>query len=292
MNIYCVIVCYHPSLVILKSLCQAVKADGGRVILVDNSESPSLTEEELLDSAILISLNKNTGIAHAQNIGISRAIFEGADIVVFFDQDSTIPNGFLKRLLSPISVGNPDIVAPLYLDDSSNTFLPSLRVSCFGISTEIHHNDAQFPYCVDIVISSGTAATKEVFVIAGLLDEDFFIDFVDTEWCLRCRSKGIPVRVVPQAVMRHRIGSSAVKVGPLTIMVHSPSRCYYQIRNGFNLFRKSHVPRFFAAMQLISVILNRILLLFYVDNRMAYLKAYACGFRDGLLGVVGSKSIH
>ena len=116
------------------------------------------------------------------------------------------------------------------------------------------------------------------------------IDYVDTEWCLRCRSKGIPVRVVPSAIMHHRIGTNTTKIGPLTVQIHSADRCYYQIRNSFHLFRRRHIPFIFALKEVISTIVNRVLLLFLVENRVLYAKAYLRAIMDGLLGVVGPKT--
>jgi rhamnosyltransferase len=75
-------------------------------------------------------------------------------------------------------------------------------------------------------------------------------------------------------------------------MIHSPVRCYYQIRNSLHLFRRHHIPWLFAVREMVSVLLNRLLLLRHVDDRAGYLKAYAQGFRDGLLGVVGARPVH
>jgi rhamnosyltransferase len=138
------------------------------------------------------------------------------------------------------------------------------------------------------VISSGTAATREVFEVAGTFDEGLFIDFVDTEWCLRCRSKSISIRVVPSAVMHHRIGSKSINLGITTVFVHSPVRCYYQLRNCFHLFRKGHIPFLFALRETASVFFNRALLLLFVRDRSAYAKAYFRALRDGSRGVTGS----
>jgi rhamnosyltransferase len=285
----CVIVCYRPNLTQVLSLCASLVTDHAKVILVDNSEIPSLRGQQLPPNCKLIPLGSNTGIARAQNIGIEAAIASGADIVAFFDQDSKVAKGFLTSLVSPLRQGSPEVVSPRYFDDLSNQELPSVRVSKYGISKAVHRGRDKQPYSVDVVISSGTAATKEVFSIAGVLDESLFIDFVDTEWCLRCRSKNIPIRVVPGAIMRHRIGSRSINLGITTILVHNPVRCYYQLRNCFLLFRKKHIPFLFSAMQLISVLVSRTLLLFFVNDRWSYVRAYLSALLDGVRGVEGPK---
>lgn len=285
----CVIVCYRPNLTQVLSLCASLVTDHAKVILVDNSEISSLRAQQLPPNCELIPLGSNAGIARAQNIGIEAAIASGADIVAFFDQDSKVEKGFLTSLVSPLRQGSPEVVSPLYFDDLSNQELPSVRVSKYGISKVVRGGRDKQPYSVDVVISSGTAATKEVFSIAGVLDESLFIDFVDTEWCLRCRRKKIPIWVVPGAIMRHRIGSRSINLGMTTVLVHNPVRCYYQLRNCFLLFRKKHIPFLFSARQVISVLVSRTLLLFFVTDRWTYAKAYLSALHDGVRGVEGPK---
>ena len=287
MKICSVIVCYRPNVRRLLQLCDTLRSDGSTVVVVDNTEQPYLVERELLPGCQLITMGLNTGIAHAQNVGTAAATGAGAEVIAFLDQDSTIERGFLPALVAPLRVGTPDIVSPLYCDDASKAELPSIRVNRYGFTRAVRRGASLGPYPVDIVISSGTAATKEVFDVAGAFDESLFIDFVDTEWCLRCRSKQVSIRVVPSAVMYHRIGSKSVSLGILTIFVHSPVRCYYQLRNCFHLFRKKHIPFLFALRETASVFLSRALLLLFVSDKSAYVKAYCRALWDGAKGVTG-----
>lgn len=290
MRVCSIIVCYRPNLDHLKSLCATIKSDGSQIILLDNSETPMVSVNNFNFSIEVVSFQKNTGLAHAQNVGIKIAIAAGADIIVFFDQDSTISDGFIQRIIEPIRVELPDILAPLCIDNLIGAKLPSLRISRSGFSSKVFCGLSAAPYDVDIVISSGTAATSKVFEIAGYMDETLFIDHVDTEWCLRCRKLGIPIRVVPSAVMHHRIGNHTILDGPFTILAHNPLRCYYQIRNSIHLFRKSHIPKLFAVRELLSILLSRMLLLRHVSGRIKYIRAYAYALRDGLLNVAGPPS--
>jgi len=288
-GVTCIVVSYRPDVAQLVCLCECILSDGAKVVVVDNTEAPGLTSDELPPSCQLIALGNNTGIAHAQNVGVAHALAAGAAVLVFFDQDSRIGPEFLPTLVAPLTPGIPDITSPLYVDDDSNVPLPSLRLGRFGLPVAVYPADMTDPYPVDIVISSGTAATGEVFGVAGAFDEALFIDSVDSEWCLRCRSRQIPIRVVPAAAMRHRIGSRAIRVGPFTVLQHNPIRCYYQLRNCFHLMRRKHVPFAFALKHMLSVLFSRTILLFFVKNRADYLTAYFAGLRDGIMGTAGAK---
>jgi rhamnosyltransferase len=287
--ICCIIVCYRPDIAQVMCMCRQALVDGATVVLVDNTEIPYLRPVMLPDGCTLITLGWNSGIGHALNVGVARALAAGAAVIAFLDQDSKVDPGLLKRLAASIQPGIPEIVSPLCVDDRTDAALPSLRLSRHGMSTPVHRADLSSRYPVDIVISSGTVATREVFDLAGTFDESLFIDFVDTEWCLRCRAKQIPIYVVPTAVMRHSIGSRQFRFGPLTILVHSSTRCYYQIRNSFLLLRKRHVPLVFSVKQIIAIVSSRIVLLFGIENRTGYVKTYWSAVRDGIRGISGAR---
>ena len=259
------------------------------MILVDNSALSTIDLRTLPVGCELIALGANTGIAHAQNAGIRRAVEQGADVVALFDQDSQIPDGFLTALTAPLRSGAARVVAPLFFDDAGGFEFPSMRLNGFGWPRPVYHTTGGVPYPVDVVISSGTAVAVSVFEVVGGLDDDLFIDLVDTDWCLRCRSMKIPIHVVPAAVMRHRIGSRSIDLGITTVLVHGPERCYYQIRNSFLLSRKAYVPRLFALREIVVALVSRLLLLPFVRGRWAYVRAYSSAVRDGLAGAVGKK---
>lgn len=283
-----VIVCYQPTQEKVERICTHLVADRCIVVVVDNTEQGHDGMAKLPEPCVLIALGRNLGIAHAQNVGVAEATLRGATMIAFLDQDSTIEPGFLRALASHLEPGRPGIVAPACVDDVTGEQLPSERLVPRGRSEGIVAGPLIEPYAVDVVISSGTVATKEVFDIVGGLDESMFIDFVDTEWCLRCRSRGIPIYVVPTVVMRHRIGTKSIRLAGRTLLIHSPARCYYQLRNGFHLLRKRHVPKLYALRRIASILASRLALLHHAGNRREYARAMLAGVRDGILGVGGS----
>lgn len=289
MIVSAVIVCYHPALARLRQTCESLLGAGLSVIVVDNSEASSLQSDTALPGCTTIVNAENLGIAKAQNVGIALAIEHGASVVVFFDQDSKIPPGFAGQLLSHMKPGVPLVLAPVYRDEAKGFEYPSLRLTRLGTLRKVFARGRVDPYDVDVVISSGTAATVEVFERAGVMDEDFFIDFVDTEWSLRCRQHGVPVRIVPSAMLEHSVGIRSIDLGVATLLVHSPTRCYYQIRNCFRLFQKDSVPFALAVRETVGLAVHKSLLLLFVSGRLAYLRAYAEAVRDGLRGTTGRK---
>lgn len=286
MKLFAVIVCFHPDPARVRETCAELQAAGALPILVDNTEESYLDREGLVGCR-LIALRENKGIASAQNVGIRTAIDAGADAVLFLDQDSRIDRACVVALRTALSAGPAMVVGPVCVDETTGIELPATRLGRYGFPRPVLTLGGDGNRSVDVLIASGTLATRTALAAVGPMDEELFIDFVDTEWCLRCRSRAIGMEVVSGAVLRHSIGRRFVRFGPLTVLEHSPVRCYYQIRNCFLLLRKPHVPRLFALHALVAVLVSRALLLLFTADRTAHGKAYIAGVRDGLRGLGG-----
>jgi len=91
-----------------------------------------------------------------------------------------------------------------------------------------------FPH---IAITSGNMLNLELYKENGPCREDFFIDFVDIEYCLRAKKKGLRVTTLDSVVMEHHIGKPR-KVLFFTTTNHPPSRRYYITRNRIAVWRE------------------------------------------------------
>jgi len=287
MRVVAIIVCFNPDLAKVEALAATLVHNGVQVVIVDNSSISDLHRLRCASDCIIVPMGVNRGIAAAQNEGIRLARAHDAEIVLFFDQDSTIAPDFVGRLLAHSRPNEPHVVAPRGIDDQSGEELEAMRVIAGGRVKSIKPGNGVALVRVDIVISSGMAVTAAALDIVGEMNPDLFIDLVDTEWCLRARASGVPVEIVTDAVMEHRIGSRSVRRLGMTVLVHSPRRCYYQIRNPLLLFRMRHVPKLFALTEFASIMISRLLLLGAVSERTAYATHILDGLRDGVLGRAG-----
>lgn len=290
MFIYSVVVAYHPDIESLVSLCEKLVVGGAHVVVVDNSY-PSQVEKPLsrLQRCQVVALSENTGIACAQNIGLKHALEAGADMVAFFDQDSCVDAEGLAKLVGHLKPGVSGVVAPVCINIESGAEIPTHAFGRFGNIREVYSLGALAPVSTDIVISSGTVATAVTFRAVGEMAEEFFIDFVDIDWCIRCRRHGISIRVVPDVIMAHKIGEKDVTLGGYRTVIHSPARSYYKLRNAFLLFGKSHIPFVFSLRQLASALLHATMQLLIVEEKGPFMKSFFTAIVDGIMGVSGRK---
>ena len=124
-------------------------------------------------------------------------------------------------------------------------------------------------------------------VLRSEMNEALFIDYVDTEWCLRCARAGISVTVDPRVRMTHSIGDSMIELPGFRVPVHSPERRYYRVRNAFLLLRYTHVPKLMCLSEICFGFVHQFLLVLRGHRRSEYLKLYFRAVIDGLRGRAG-----
>ena len=234
----------------------------------------------------MIFMEGNAGIAAAQNAGVLLAKKLGAELIGFFDQDSQADAELIRRLLDYTELYEDCVIAPVALEKDTLLEYPVQRLNSIGYPKNVYVKNAKRPQKVDLVISSGTMMSMKVIEKAGMFDEDFFIDFVDIEWCLRCKKAEIPIYVFPDAVLYHKIGNETINAGQMKITVHSPLRTYYKVRNSFLLLYKK-VNVIFAFRQILPAVIHNFLLIFQEENKKEYLKYYLLGICHGVCGIKG-----
>lgn len=282
-----IIVAYEPNIEVLYRNIRIIIDCGYQAIIVDNSEKTSFIapKDMITDSLHIVSMQGNQGIAKAQNVGVEVANRLDCNIIGFFDQDSCLSMEMMAILVSGIKDNGYNIVAPVAMDCFARKEYPAQIVSRIGTAKDIFGLNKSDPYVVDIVISSGMFVNTNIFDVVGKFDESLFIDFVDIEWCMRCKKHGERIYVLPNAVMNHKIGEKNKKVGFITISVHSPYRTYYKVRNSLLMLRKG-CPKLFAIRQILPAIIHNVILLFG-KNGKSYGKFYVKGIKDGILGKGG-----
>lgn len=288
MKIFSVIVTYNPNWQAVNLLGSQLSASGVTTVVVDNSEAHvnGITMDTVNCSRL--PLGENKGIATAQNNGIDFCIQQGADIIVFFDQDSVISNDFISKLIEPIINENENIVAPIFIDAEKGFIYPIVSVSKLGFRTKTVPTKTSHAFYTNTAISSGTAVKVSVFNTVGKMNDDLFIDYVDTEWCLRCHHADIKVLILPDNQMIHSIGDKSFNLLGFTVPVHSAHRRYYRVRNSFELLRFKHIPTLLGIREIIFSIIHQVLLvLTQKGKRKNYVKYGLIGVWHGITGSKG-----
>lgn len=295
-HLVAIIVTYFPDIHILGQLLLALDPQVDRILVVDNG-SPNYLEAQstsVNDHTTWLSMGENLGVAKAQNIGIAWARNQGATHVLLLDQDSLPFPDMVSHLLSAyadLGKGNAKIAAvgPIFLDRASGQKSSFVRFGMLGKKNLQCDADTQF-IPVDMLIASGSLISMATLDAVGDMDSDLFIDYVDTEWILRARTKGYMAYGACNALMAHELGSRRRKVWLLRwrhVPIHRPLRFYYIFRNGFALLLRKGLPVAWKRCEIINLIGLAVTFGLFVAPRRENIKMMTFGFRDGLKGRTG-----
>lgn len=231
-----VVITYEPDSR-TSQLLEALAPQVESLVVVDNGSAPAAATELAAGcervGAQLIELDENTGIAHAQNVGIARAREIGATHVLLSDQDSLPNPGMVAALLAACADPNVAAAGP-YIREAKPGGDELVYVDrTWGPRRANSDELAGGTVTAAFLLASGCLIPLRVLDEVGPMNEAYFIDHVDLEWCLRARKAGYRMVVPTQAVLHHSLGDATVKLPgrKQPVHVHGPLRCYYLSRN-------------------------------------------------------------
>lgn len=270
-----VVLAYHPDEDIIGNV-RALAEQTSHVVIVNNSpdeETRVVLAPLVGDSRItVLEQHANVGVAAGFNAGMLAAFSSGADFAWIFDQDSTVTDGMIDRLLAAHARGGERV----------GVVAPSLRSHATGIIYRRERGTGARE--VDVLISSGSLFSRRLVEHIGLHDEPLFIDYVDHDICLRARRYGYRNLKVFDAVLDHRFGDShaATLFGRrIYLSNYSTLRHYYAARNRTIVVKRFGVGRWFwedlgfTTKSWIKVLLRE-------EGRRAKMAAFLRGIRDGI----------
>ena len=240
---------------------------------------------ELCSSAVKIVFNRtNKGLGVALNQGAKIILAENRPFVLLLDQDPRIETTMIKHLFmiakqyyqSQPKGKDIGIIGSNYRSFYSGVpeFSPLYKSSKNYIEKTT-------------VITSGSLLSLEAYMRTGPFREDFFIECIDLEYCLRLRRTGYEILCSTQPLMTHAAGAGLEKkIGKKVIIItqHKPYRYYYMFRNFIPIMRsywREEAPWIFTAILNYCKLLIKIVS--FEEERMKKIKAIFLGVRDGFL---------
>lgn len=283
-----VIVTFNPIIPNLLSIVQTL-GDAYHVIVIDNgSANAGIWHKNIcfLQNIELVALQSNVGIAKAQNIGIRLALEKKSNFLFFLDQDSQIDQELLPILLNSFESmshkHNVAAVGPSLVDPIKNCTHPIICLDKHGFKKKIPSGNAKTLIEASVLISSGSLISSEALQNVGLMNEAFFIDFVDTEWFFRAADKDYHFYVNPAAVMLHSVGTDSIQFFKWTIPIHSGERKYYRVRNSIKMLSLPYIPIYLRLRLVLVTISQQIILILTQPRKKSYISSLLTGIKDGL----------
>jgi rhamnosyltransferase len=280
MKTFAVIVTYRPEISQLQKTIFSLQNQVEKIIVVKNSAENFGFENEKIQ---IVQLEKNMGIAFAQNRGIEKSFELGAQWILLSDQDTIFPENYVQSFLPFIQKKSADVYCPIFFDSVKNIFSPVMIKKFRGIS------GVREPVFVQHAISSGSLIARKTFERAGLMDEKLFIDYVDFEWCWRAVSNGMKILTVPSVKINHRLGDGSKKILKWNVTIRSDARYFYMIRNGFYLSFFCLYLKFSEKIILFFRTIKFCIGVFLLRHDFSTLKLEASAFFCALNKILGEK---
>lgn len=282
-KIYSILVAYNPEGDELSLAVQRLKTQTDIVVVCNNSDYDVAFKDEKVK---VFNFRDNLGIAKAQSIGMKWAFENGADFILQMDQDSIPDNKLVLNLLQCYDelsrkcykVG---LVGPQDFDKDTKELNKARLKKGKTIEGTMYVS-------LEHTLSSGSLIPKDVYSVVGGMDDDLFIDAVDSEYCWRIRKSGLLVIKNNNALLAHKLGDGKKKIlGFLSVGVPSPIRHYYQVRNILLLFRRDYVPNYWKYSGIVKIIFKLLVYPFTLDRGYERFTYILKGIKDGILGRSG-----
>lgn len=296
-NIAAIVVSYFPeddvTILLLKSLSTQVDL----LILVDNGGGENVLNAVRKQGIAVeyIKFEKNMGLGYALNRGFERAIKQGVKYVATFDQDSTPPASLIAKLLQcheKLQERHIDCAAvgPVFFDrrESEKKYFPFYFEKNAKIETATHDNCSEYFVETSMLITSGMLVRADIWTSGIYYDEGYFVDFTDTEWCFRARSKGHKVYGCFQAEMGHALSDAPpARIFDMSFFRYSPLRRFYFFRNTIIFCSQPYVSWAWRRRLLAGMCLRFIINIFIDKEKLSSLKMMLKGIFKGLRGSSG-----
>ncbi len=195
------------------------------IIVVDNrsvDDSANLIKTKY-PAVTLLEQTRNLGFAGGVNVGIKKAMEDGADFIALFNNDAVADKDWLKSLSEALeSSPKLGIAAPRLLTSNGRQIDSTGEMyTVWGLPYPRGRGEPtsnKYEQSTDIFAASGGASLYRVKMLEeiGLFDEDFFAYYEDVDLSWRAQLAGWKVMYVPEAIAYHQIGATSSKIKGFT----------------------------------------------------------------------------
>lgn len=264
--------------------CRILSQQVDTVILCDNSQESHETVFQNEKNIIYITKNENLGLGAAFNVALKNDTYgwKDDDLIIFFDQDSQIGEGYIQALQDEYRkietlIPNLGCLGPVFYNTSNGrTERPRQK-----------KNITDETYEVSNTITSSLMMRYGNLKRIDFWNEKVFLDLADWDLCWRMQKAGMVCCMTEKVVLHHSVGNGEKKVGPIKLRVGQPFREYYQTRDALYLLQENYVPLKMRLRLIANVTIRPVVHYLMLDDKKSRMKFIRRGINDYKKGVHG-----
>lgn len=210
---------------------------------IDNASSDSTIEQlngwgdrrlRVISNAV------NVGIAEADNQGISAALADGCDYVLFLNNDVEFERETFATLVTELEMLGCDMVAPkIFFEDRIHIWSAGGTMNAIKGYLAVHRgegetDEGQFDKAITIRFAPGCCilVRSGVFGKIGMIDAKYFVYHEDADFMFRAWRAGLKMCYTPRARIFHKVSSlTGGRMSSFSIRYNARGHVYFMLKN-------------------------------------------------------------
>jgi GT2 family glycosyltransferase len=210
---------------------------------IDNASSDSTIEQlngwgdrrlRVISNAV------NVGIAEADNQGISAALADGCDYVLFLNNDVEFEQETFATLVTELEMLGCDMVAPkIFFEDRIHIWSAGGTMNAIKGYLAVHRgegetDEGQFDKAITIRFAPGCCilVRSGVFGKIGMIDAKYFVYHEDADFMFRAWRAGLKMCYTPRARIFHKVSSlTGGRMSSFSIRYNARGHVYFMLKN-------------------------------------------------------------
>jgi GT2 family glycosyltransferase len=225
----------------------------------------------------LIKSHTNLGYSGGNNIGIQFSLKMGAQYFWLLNNDTTVTNTSLNKLIERAVAENNNIILSSHIFFADNIEKPwfsgGIYIPFFAIAKRVDYDKFHFSK-YQFLTGCALFIPRKIFETIGYLDDSIFLYAEDVDFSIKAKRSGFKLDIVFESKVFHSVSSSSKKIGDRAYFLHLRNMIWVMRKNHGNIFLLSILP--FHLAKLSGLVILR-------KKPVSFIKFYLLGMLRGSL---------
>jgi len=226
-----------------------LKYSNHEIIVVDNSSTDGSYEKLKREFSTynIIKCNENLGYASGNNLGIKYALKNNAEYICILNNDVIVESDFLDKIIEIMEEHKEiGVAGPCICKYNNKNIIQAMgaKINLYTGLTQGKYKNYKYNEIpkensfVDYLGGACFVCRRDVFEDIGLIPENYFLFFEETEFCYRASAKGYKLLCVYDSKIYHKGSSTISKYSGLSYYFLNRNRVIFIKRNA-NMLEKT-----------------------------------------------------